>query len=252
MRFVSVSEARELDGLRMVVPRSWAFWAECAKSFLRVKNIEYVCVEQTVFDENRELVAWTGVRNQPQAVYNDEPVRTNWLEILYLTERLAPAPPLIPRDLFLRSEVIGLSDLICGQGGFVWQRRLHLSAPNPPTEGLFATIMRNDYGMVDIDPAEPERLLVDTLNLLATRLHEQHSRGSQFFVGDSLSAVDIYWACASSLVNFLPPEKATVPDFLRDRANDVGPAIAAALDPILLDHRDRIYDEWLELPLVYD
>src|SRR5215207_7960208 len=108
MRFVSVSEARELDGLRMVLPRGWGFWAECAKSVLHVKNIEYVCVEQTVFGENRELVAWTGVRNQPQAVYDDEPVRTSWLEILHLAERLAPVPALIPRDPFLRSEVIGL------------------------------------------------------------------------------------------------------------------------------------------------
>jgi hypothetical protein len=40
-----------------------------------------------------------------------------------------------------------------------------------------------------------------------------------------------------------------LPEILRAAFEDLDPRTAAALDPILLDHRDRIYAEHLELPL---
>src|SRR3546814_4119890 len=77
MEFVSVEEARTGSGMRLVLSSGyWALWCEFTKNIFPVKGVPFTAVVHEVFGENPELVAWTGVRNQPQAIYNDEPVRT--------------------------------------------------------------------------------------------------------------------------------------------------------------------------------
>ena len=49
--------------------------------------------------ENEALRAWTGRDNAPIAVYEDEPGRDGWAEILDLAERLDPDT--LPLDLCL-------------------------------------------------------------------------------------------------------------------------------------------------------
>ena len=118
MRWVTVEAAKRARGLRIVLSGGgWALWGECAKNVMHIKGLGYVKVPQQSAQDNAELVAWTGVRNQPQVVYDDDPARTGWLEILNLAERLAPQPALLPPDPAQRALVVGRSNELLGEWG---------------------------------------------------------------------------------------------------------------------------------------
>jgi len=72
-----------------------------------------------------------------------------------------------------------------------------------------------------------------------------------FLVGDRLSAADLYWACFSQLVGPLPKVVNPIPDYVAAFYSALPEVVAAALDPILLVHRDRIYERHIGLPLDY-
>jgi hypothetical protein len=85
--------------------------------------------------------------------------------------------------------------------------------------------------------------------MLVQRLHAQAERGSRFYIGDALSAVDIYSAAFIALFRPLPPDQCPMPEKMRAAFETLDPATAKALDAILIEHRDFVYDEYLELPL---
>lgn len=97
MDYCKVTDAKRLTGLRLVltahVPGPWG---ESAKKIFEYKSVPYVPVAQYAGQENAELVAWAGIRNAPIALFDDEPPRTGWYDILMLGERLEPAKPLLP------------------------------------------------------------------------------------------------------------------------------------------------------------
>src|SRR5260370_17512282 len=99
-----------------------------------------------------------------------------------------------------------------------------------------------------IAEAAPARC-AEVLRLLANRLEAQRARGSRFFVGDRLSALDIYWAAFAALIQPLPDQLCKVPPAFRYRYTSKQPRSHAAVTPQLLAHRDFIYQEYLELPL---
>ena len=71
VRYVSVEDAIERDGLRMVVVGGVPSpWGEAAKGILHIKRIEWVAV-RLVYDDER-LKQWAGQRSGPVAVYGDE------------------------------------------------------------------------------------------------------------------------------------------------------------------------------------
>ena len=125
MDYIKPIEAKSLRGLRLAltvgVPGPWG---ESAKKMLEYKGIDYVAVEQHPAQPNEDLVAWTGVRNAPIAIYNDEAPKTNFQDIVALAERLNPNPSLIPSEWNERIICFGISNEICGEGGFGWSRRL--------------------------------------------------------------------------------------------------------------------------------
>ena len=90
---------------------------------------------------------------------------------------------------------------------------------------------------------------MEVLRLLANRLEAQRARGSRFFVGDRLSALDIYWAAFAALIQPLPDELCKIPPAFRERYTCKEPRMMAAVTPQLLAHRDFICQEYLELPL---
>jgi glutathione S-transferase len=251
MEYVEAKSARDIPGLRLVLAKgNWAVWSECAKIICYVKKIPYIPVAQYGFQENEELVAWTGVRNQPQAVYNDEPVRTAWVDILMLAERLAPEPALLPSDSEMRALVVGFSNELCGEWGFGWCRRLQiLSRDSAPA--TTRSIMRSHYGESADAVAKAPARAAGIIAMLGRRLRIQRDHGLGYFVGDSLTAIDIYWACFSNLVKPLAPELCPMDESLPKYMEDVGPEIQAVFDPILLQHRDRIYKEYLKLPIEF-
>ncbi|MDJ0849417.1 MAG: hypothetical protein QNK04_13675 [Myxococcota bacterium] len=252
MEFVSFEEARERDGLRLVVVSGVPSpWGEAAKGILHVKKIPYVAVRLET--ANRELVEWAGEASGPVAIYEDEAPRSGWAEILLLAERLAPAPPLLPADAGQRAELFGLSHEICGQMGLGWCRRLagvaSSLAGGPGFPKPVAEYLAPKYGYREGIGPEAQRRVIELLGLLGGRLAAQRERGSGYYLGDTLTALDIYSATFMALFRPLPPEQCPMPEPLREAFESSDDETAAALDPILLEHRDRIYAEHLELPL---
>lgn len=258
MQYVEPSAARDMPGLRLAltvgVPGPWS---EAAKAILAVKGIAYIPVAQYGGKENAELVAWTGCRNAPIAVLDDEKPRSGWAEILLLAERLRPEIPLLPADPAERALVFGLSHEICGEEGFGWTRRLTMfdailatvrsGAPIEP--GLQA--MLRDYRISEAASAAATPRLVALLDMLAARLHAQRAAGRRYLVGDTLTACDLYWASFAAMLEPLPEEVNPMPGFLRRVYTACAAEVDAAKDPILFEHRDFIYATHLTLPLDY-
>src|SRR3954463_7694347 len=93
--YVGVEDAISRRGLRMVVVGNIPSpWGEAAKGILHIKGIEFAAV-RLVYD-NEALRSWARELSGPVAMYDDEPPRSAWLDILQLAERLAPTPSLLP------------------------------------------------------------------------------------------------------------------------------------------------------------
>lgn len=252
MDYISVKEAMDLPGLRLVLTAGAPGpWSESAKAILQLKNIEFVAVSQQAGGENAELQEWTGQTTAPVAVLNDETPRTQSLDILYLAERMNPEPALIPRDPATRVKMFGLIREIIGEQGFAWTRRLLMFKPimNAPGMEELAARLGGKYGYSEEGAAQAPQKCVEILALLAQQLNDQQAIGSQYFLGDSLTALDVYWANFASMLKPLPPELCPMNDGMRATYEDLHPVIAEAFDPILLAHRDFIYQQHLTLPL---
>ena len=68
-------------------------------------------------------------------------------------------------------------------------------------------------------------------------------------MGDALTALDIYWATFAALLEPLPEPLCPVPGPLRELYTLRDADLLEALDPALLEHRRRIYEQHLELPM---
>jgi glutathione S-transferase len=254
--YVDVEAARKARGLRLVLTRGVPGpWSESAKGIFHVKRIPYLRVAQEAAGANEALVAWTGSANAPVAVYDDEPPRSGWMDILRLAERIAPEPDLIPDDPHLRAKMFGYANELCGEQGFGWSRRLTmLDRMLPPNgdplrgEGPAQTLARR-YGYSRDAAAKAPLRVATILRALSTLLGEQYAAGRRCFIGDRLSALDIYWAAFAALLDPLPADLCPMPDYLRPFYVLEDGETRAAADPVLLEHRDRIYREYLELPV---
>ena len=93
MKYLSVAEAKKMPGLRLVLTAHMPGpWGEAAKAVLSARHVSYVPVAQAAMEANDDLYAWTGLRNAPIAVFDEEPAQNTWLDILLLAERLGPVP----------------------------------------------------------------------------------------------------------------------------------------------------------------
>jgi len=252
VEYVDFEEARTRDGLRMVVvPLTPSPWGEAAKGLLHMKRIPWVAVR--LDQANPAMAEWTGERSGPVAMFEDESPRSGWAEILLLTERLAPEPALLPADPELRALAFGLAHEICGEMGLGWCRRLQGVHAALQGAGGFpepiAKYLGPKYGYRPEQADLYDARVVGILGMLAGRLHAQRERGSRFYLGDAPSAVDVYSATFAGLLEPLPPELCAMPKSLRAAFVATDPATRKALDPILLEHRDFVYETFLELPL---
>jgi glutathione S-transferase len=255
MKYLSVTEARKLPGLRLVLTAYMPGpWGEAAKAVLSARNIAYIPVEQRAMEPNDDLYEWTGMRNAPIAILNDEPPQSTWLDILLLAERIGSGPSLIPEDPIDRALMLGFSTEICGSDGLGWNRRLEMmgrpSIKNPSNETSYDMgRMTRMYGVTEEAIARATQRMISILTGLATQLHRQEAAGSEYLVGDRLSYCDLHWASLSLFVKPLPAEQCAMPDFMRDNYSYLTPDLAEALDPILISHRDRVYQRHIDLPL---
>lgn len=203
------------------------------------------------------MVEWTAQASAPVAVWNDERPRSTWIEQLYLAERLRPSPPLIPADIEDRVWMIGAINELCGENGFGWSKRLtiiHAVLTDPKANGptrAFWTHMGNKYGYSPEAAAAAPARMAEILRFLGARLEQQQAKGSRFFIGTRLPALDIYWAAFAAVIQPLPPDLCPMATAFRDFYTEKNPVVTAAVSPLLLAHRDFIYREYLELPVVF-
>ncbi len=255
-QYIEVEEAIGKSGLRVVLtPSVPGPWTEAAKAILRVKQLPYVKVRQELMGQNVALLNWTKQATAPVFVYNDERPRTIWNDQLYLVERLAPTPALIPSDINERVLMFGLANELCGENGLGWARRLmiiHSSLTDPNTgegakQGVRFLGAKYDYSAPTAEAA-PQRVR-QILNTFDRQLEAQRARGSRFLVGNSLSAVDLYWAAFAALISPLPDNLCRMPPAFRKMYDCTDPVVKGAASPQLFAHRDFVYHEYLELPV---
>ncbi len=250
--FVTVDEAKERPGLRVVVvgvvPSPWS---ESVKGILHVKGIDWTAVR--VDYEHGTTRKWTGMQRGPVAIYEDEKPRTEWDSILLLAERLAPSPSLLPADPAERALAFGLGHEICAEQGLGWWRRMQLIHAGLNDAGGFkkpvAQYLAPKYGYSPEAAEVATARVTALLTMLADRLKAQRAAGSDYYLGNDLTAVDIYSAAFSMMFRPLPPDQCEMRDSTRAIFETMDADTEAALDPILFEHRDRIFSTHLELPL---
>lgn len=257
MEYIEVPEARERSGMRLVLTTGVPGpWGEAAKAIFHVKGLEYAPVRQTGGDANSDLQEWTGQSSAPVAVWNDEPPYTTSRAILWLAERLAPDPKLIPDDPELRVTCLGVCDEIHGENGLGWCRRLAMFEPMFSAMGDAAKdspigFMAWKYGYSSDAARRATQRIVEILQGLDERLRRQKEAGREYLVGDGLTAADLYWATFAAMLVPLPPEQCPMPEGLRDiYAVREGP-VFDALPSALLAHRDLVYERHLPLPMTF-
>ena len=146
---------------------------------------------------------------------------------------------------------MGFSHEICGELGLGWNRRLSMFRPivesSEMPDGFMNMADKWGYNQFDVEKAEERS--VTTLKTLAVQLKLQKTRGSEYFLGNSVTAVDFYWAAFSNLCELMPPSRCPVSPERRPLFENVSNIIKNELDPCLMEHRDRIMDKYFVVPM---
>ena len=250
--YVSVDDAVQRPGLRMVVVGGVpSGWSEAAKGILHIKRIPWAAVRLAY--DSELLKQWAGQRSGPVAIHENEPPLAGWREILLLAERLAPEPPLLPQEPLSRDLVLELSNEICGRGGLGWSRRLQLIHAGLNGEGGFpervAAYLGKKYGYSPEAGAASGGRVSEILGRMAGRLKKQQEAGAPWYLGHTLTAVDVYSAAFMAMFRPLPHDQCPMDATTRSAFETLDARTSAAVDPVLIAHRDRMYAEHLELPL---
>jgi len=254
LEYRTIDEIVDHPGLRIVLVKGGPSpWGQAAKTIFEIKGLDYIAAPWLGGEPNAAIAAWGGEASAPIVAWAKEKPINRWIDILYLAERLAPTPSLLPADATQRALMIGLSHEICGQMGIGWNRRLQLFAPayasGSPPPGI--SRMGGKYGYSESEVKAAGERTAASLNALAMQLKSQYARGVHYFVGDSLSALDIYWTAFANLLDPLPKEHCPMSDAFRPAFTVSDPIVKAALDPLLLDHRSRIFQAHFRDPMEF-
>jgi glutathione S-transferase len=269
INYVSIAEARAMGGLRLVLG-GYAIpgpWRESCKGLFDVKGIPYTSVRcsnagaaETSFGADgahSELIAWTAQSSAPVAIWEDERPRSSWIDQLNLAERLKPEPRLVPQDFDARVRMFGLINEIAGENGLGWSKRLILvdqalqNATPGSADYAFWQTLGEKYLYTPAAGRAAKARMIEILIKLDGELATARARGSRYFVGSSLSALDIYAACFYALLEPLAPELCPMASSYRPAYRNADPDIERHMTTALREHRDFIYREHLTLPIVF-
>lgn len=249
MNFETMDTIIKADGLRLVLVRGLPSpWGQATKAMMEYKNLDFLAGSQMPARENPELQAWAGENSAPVVAWNDEAPLTRWNDIMLLLERLAPEQPLIPSDPEERMRCFGLAHELCGQLGFGWNRRLdmfHLGIQAGGSQDGMPT----KYGYTTQEGGAAKARVDRLLDYLSEHLERQSATGSNFFVGDSVSAVDFYWAAFSNLLCLQPDSQCPLRPEVRRMFEGASAAYDHYADSILIAHRDRMMQRFFKLPM---
>lgn len=250
MRFVDVETAKQSSGVRLVMLKGAPSpWSQAAKAIFQLKGVDVLGVWNVPGDP--VLRAWTGAPNAPVVMYEQEPPRAHWADILALAERIAPAPPLLPRAFAERVRAFGLCHEVLGQDGLVWSMRLalvELSLSSQGTRGYSLTIanyLGARYGYTQGCGAAANARIVEVL----TGLEAQLQSAGPYYFGSQLSALDIYSVAALDTLAPLPDADCPMHPKTRAALEARQAAADFAVPPRLLEHRDFMHREHMPLPI---
>jgi glutathione S-transferase len=254
MRFVTLEEARTATGVKLVVAASLPSpWSEAAKGILHVRGIDALLVRFASTD--KAVREWMGWHNVPVLLAPGEPIRTHWTEILEAAERIGGAerggPSLVPTAEDDRMRLFGLAHELLGENGLVWSGRMLVIHRGLVTEGQEGFPLRIAQYLAPKYGYAPER--VDAARARVRSLFDRFARlleGKTYAIGGALTALDLYLATA--IAPFVPMSEALCPDthpIVRHAFSTASPDLSSAIPPVLVAHRDRIYEKHLELPV---
>jgi len=252
--WLTLQQALAAPGLRVAPVRAGlpSPWSEFARSCFHVKRIPYSLVEGRDADRGlTSIKTLTGQESLPVVFWNNERPRSNWLDQLLLAERISPLPRLLPDDPFERAKVVGLIAELCSEAGFGWHRRVMMIARllTEPAFGerergighYLSTKYRHNTDSVECSTRHCEEIVL-TLGAL-------RSAGHHYLLGTTLTALDLAWAAFAALIQPLPEGLCPMKPLWRDLYTWTPSATHRHALEALLTHRERVYHDWLPLPV---
>jgi glutathione S-transferase len=254
--FISLDDAAAMtEGTRITfIPGLQALYAEALKNICYAKGIPVIRAlhpqmgvdKVTGEDRQARLYELTSQTGLPTMFYNKERPRNVWTEQLALAESIGSAgsPTLIPENYKHRVDMFGLCAITLAEDGLVWNMRI-----------LNDGALSRKYGYNEHASAAAPEKIVEIISVIDACLDQQAQRGSQYLVGDAVSAADIYWATMSMCITATPPEVMPVTQQNQGMlkffaSNSKRPEVAKVLSPRILDHQRYILTTYCETPAV--
>jgi glutathione S-transferase len=251
---LTLEQALGVPGLRVAPVRGGlpSPWSEFVRACFHVNRIPYQLVDAR--DAERGLApvkTLTGQETLPVVLWNDERPRANWLEQLMLAERISQQPRLLPADPLERARVVGLIAELCSESGFGWHRRVMMIARllSEPAFGerergigqYLAKKYRHDTDSAQASTKHCEAVVATFAGLQAG--------GNHYLLGSNLTALDLAWAAFAALIQPLPEDLCPMRPLWRDLYTWVPSETPRGGVDGLLAFRERVYREWLPLPV---
>ena len=256
MEFITLDEAAGMtSGTRVTfLPGVQALYSEALKNICFVKKVPLIRAihplmgidKKTGKDRQSRLYELTSQTGLPVMFHNEERPRNVWIEQLALAERIGSADSLalVPANFKLRAEMFGLCAVVLAEDGIVWNMRILSDSP-----------LARKYGYSDAASSDAPAKVAEGITLLDSRLEAQEALGSRYLVGDTLTAVDIYWATMSMALAPVPVE--IMPKTEQNKGllawfeqNSKVPEIADALTKRIEDHQRYILKTYCETPAI--
>ena len=252
--WLTLEQALVAPGLRVAPVRAGvpSPWSELVRACAHVKRIPYSLVDARDADRSLgSIKTLTGQASLPVVFWNDERPRSNWLDQLVLIERIAPHPRLLPDNPAERARVVGLISELCSEAGFGWHRRVLMIARllMEPTFGERERVIgqylsqkyRHTTDSVEGSTRRCEEIVATFAGLAAA--------GHDYLSGSNLTALDLAWAAFATLVQPLPESSCPMKPLWRDLYTWTPSLTSRQGLEALLSFRERIYRDWLPLPV---
>jgi glutathione S-transferase len=252
--WLTLEQALDAPGLRVAPLRAGlpSPWSEFARACFHVKHVPYSLVDVRDADRGlRSIKTLTGQASLPVVFWNDERPRSNWLEQLLLAERISFNLRLLPDAPAERARVVGLISELCSEAGFGWHRRVMMIA-RLLTEPTFSERERgiglylsqkylHSTDSVEAATKRCEEIVAIFAGLMAT--------GHSYLLGPCLTALDLAWAAFAALIQPLPEDLCPMKPLWRDLYTWKPAETPRDTLEGLLSFRERIYRDWLPLPV---
>jgi glutathione S-transferase len=254
IKIVDLDTAKSADGLRLVLLKGVPSpWSQAVRAIVELKAIDAYGVYMRAGDA--AIAGWTGIGNAPVAMFADENPYSGWAEILMLCERLAPARPLIPRNVEDRSLMLGFCHELMSQAGLVWNARLLLVETSLSTQGgegfpmPIAQHLGARYGYRPGCAHDAKEQMVAAVAALDRLLQRNRNADRDYYLGSGPTALDIYSMASIDLLLPLPGDQCPMHPRMRTALESRRGEMEALVPTSLKEHRDFMHRMHVPLPI---